>query len=290
MRIALIGAEAAGARILQALARGAHEVVAVVCSGPTVTLAERLGYRPLAAARVREPAFAAELAAIGVDLLLNVHSLYVLPEAVLRVPALGAWNLHPGPLPRYAGLNAPSWAIYRGEVCHGVSVHRMEADIDTGDIAYQESFPISDADTGLSVALRCAQLGVALMQRLLEDATSGAVPRLAQDPAQRTYFGRGVPQGGRIDWQAPARRIFDFVRACDYHPFASPWGVPRAGLAEREVEIRKVALTGEACAQPPGTLRSDRAGHTRVACADQWLRLDAVRSVQGVRGAWRAMA
>jgi UDP-4-amino-4-deoxy-L-arabinose formyltransferase/UDP-glucuronic acid dehydrogenase (UDP-4-keto-hexauronic acid decarboxylating) len=129
-----------------------------------------------------------------VDLLLNVHSLYVLPEPLLRVPALGAWNLHPGPLPRYAGLNAPSWAIYRGEQRHGVSVHRMEAGIDTGDIAYQESFPIAAADTGLSVALRCAQVGVALLHRLLEDAAAGSIPRLAQDAAQRTYFGRGVPQ------------------------------------------------------------------------------------------------
>ena len=278
MRIALIGGEAAGARILQALARGAHEVVALLTFGPTLTLAERLGYRPLPAARVREPAFAAELAATGVDLLLNVHSLYLLPEAVLRVPALGAWNLHPGPQPRYAGLNAPSWAIYRGEERHGVSVHRMEAGIDTGDIAYQESFPIGAADTGLSVALRCAQMGVALLHRLLEDAAAGSVPRLAQDPAQRTYFGRGVPQGGRIDWQAPARRIFDFVRACDYHPFASPWGVPRARLAGREVEIRKVALTGAACAEPPGTVHCDRAGRTLVACADEWLCLGAARS------------
>jgi len=61
------------------------------------------------------------------------------PEAVLGVPARGAWNLHPGPLPRYAGLNAPSWAIYRGEQRHGVTVHRMDRGIDTGDIAYQET-------------------------------------------------------------------------------------------------------------------------------------------------------
>jgi hypothetical protein len=67
VRIALIAGEAAGGRIVQALARSAHEVVAVLTFGPTVTLAERLGYRPLPAARVREPGFAAELSAAGVD-------------------------------------------------------------------------------------------------------------------------------------------------------------------------------------------------------------------------------
>jgi methionyl-tRNA formyltransferase len=276
VRIALVCGEAAGARLLQALARGPHEVVAVLAAGPTRALAERLGYRAQPAERVREPGFAAELAAAGVEMLLNVHSLYVVPEAVLGVPTRGAWNLHPGPLPRYAGLNAPSWAIYRGEQRHGVTVHRMDRGIDTGDIAYQETFPIADADTGLTLALRCAEKGVALLQRLLERPED--IPRLPQDPARRSYFGRAVPQDGRIDWHAPARRIFDFVRACDYHPFPSPWGVPRARWGDEEVEIRKVALTGERCVAPPGTVRGEQ-----VACGDEWLQLVYQRSLPKMR-------
>lgn len=282
MRIALLVGEAAGARILQALARGPHEIAAVLASpsAPLWSLAARLGCRAMPAQRVRDPGFAAELD--GVDLLLNVHSLHIVPEAVLRVPALGAYNLHPGPLPRYAGLNAPSWAIYRGEARHGVTVHRMEAGIDTGDIAYQETFPIAPGDTGLSLALRCAEKGLVLLERLLEDAAAGSVPRVPQDPAQRSYFGRGVPQGGRIDWHSPARRIFDFVRACSYHPFASPWGVPRAPLPRGEAEILSAALTGERCRAAPGTVSEDGAGRTLAACADQWLWLRRVRNVNPV--------
>jgi methionyl-tRNA formyltransferase len=270
VRIALICGEAAGARLLQALAHSGHELVAVLASGPAAPLAARLGHRPLAPARVREAGFAAELAAAGVELLLNVHSLFLLPDDVLRVPTRGAWNLHPGPLPRYAGLNAPSWAIYHGEARHGVTVHRMESGIDTGDIAFQDIFPVTESDTGLSLALRCAEKGVALLQRLLDPGTR--IPRLPQDAARRSYFGRGVPQQGRIEWGAPARRIYDFVRACDYHPFPSPWGVPRARLGQDEVEIRKVALTGEPSDARPGTVKTRDSG-TLVACADEWLRL-----------------
>ena len=276
MRIAVICGESAGARLLQALARTGHTVVAVLASGAVFELAHRLGYRPLPAECVREPGFAAQLAASGAQLLLNVHSLYLVPEAVLRVPEHGAFNLHPGPLPRYAGLNAPSWAIYHGEQRHGVTVHRMERGIDTGDIAYQEAFPIADTDTGLTLALRCAEKGVSLMLRLLDPAQ--AIPRLPQDAAQRRYFGRAVPQQGRIDWSAPARRVYDFVRACDYHPFPSPWGVPRARLGEADAQIRKVALTGESCSAPPGTLRKWD-GCTVVACGDQWLELKSIRPV-----------
>lgn len=270
MRIALICGEAAGARLVQALARGTHELALLLASGPARALAERLGYRPLPASRVREPGFAAELAAARVELLLNVHSLYLVPEEVLSVPAYGAWNLHPGPLPRYAGLNAPSWAIYHGERQHGVSVHRMERGIDTGDLAYQDVFQVSETDTGLSLALRCAERGVGLMTRLLEAAPD--IPRLRQDLACRTYFGRGAPQGGRIDWRAPARRIYDFVRACDYHPFPSPWGVPRARLGSTDAAVRKVRLTGQPCRARPGTMRSE-GGLVLVACEDEWLQV-----------------
>lgn len=280
VRIALVCGEAAGARVVQTLARGPHELVALLASGAARALAERLGLRPGPPERVREPAFAAELAAARVELLLNVHSLHLIPEEVLRVPSGGAWNLHPGPLPRYAGLNAPSWAIYRGERRHGVTVHRMKSGIDTGDIAYQDIFPIADSDTGLSLSLRCTERGVALLRRLLEEAP--AIPRLRQDAAQRSYFGRGVPQSGAIDWQAPARRIHDFVRACDYHPFPSPWGVPRARLQDEEVEIRKVQLTGHASRARPGAIKIEN-GVTSVACADEWLRLVHHRSLPKIR-------
>lgn len=271
MRIALLCEESAGARVLDMLARSAHELVALLTTegSPAWSLATRLGVRPSPSGRVREPEFAQGLAQAGAELLLNVHSLYIVPPAVLQVPRLGAYNLHPGPLPRCAGLNAPSWAIYHGWPMHGVTLHRMEAGIDTGPVVFQEEFPVEPRDTGLSLALRCAQKGVDLIRKMLDVlAAGGSVPQTPQDRTQRRYYGREVPQGGRIDWNAPARRIHDFVRACDYQPFVSPWGIPKAILGSREVEVCKTALTSERCDAPPGTVKDNR-----VATADEWLEL-----------------
>jgi len=63
-------------------------------------------------------------------------------------------------------------------------------------------------------------------------------------------------------------RIRDFVRACDYRPYASPWGAPRAQLAGREVEVLEVAVTGEPSQAPPGTVRRQN-DETSVAAADE---------------------
>lgn len=272
MRVALLCEESAGARVLELVARSAHELVALLTTEGSAVwrAAGKLGLRALAAQRVREPGFADELARAAPEIILNVHSLYIVPPAVLGAARLGAYNLHPGPLPGCAGLNAPSWAIYHGWQTHGVTLHRMEAGIDTGDIVFQEHFPIGLHDSALSVALRCAEKGVGLIRKMFDALALGnAIPSEPQDLAKRRYFGREVPQGGRIDWNAPARRIYDFVRACDYRPFASPWGTPKARLAGGEVEVLKVALTGVRCDARPGTVRDE----TLVATADEWLRV-----------------
>jgi hypothetical protein len=94
---------------------------------------------------------------------------------------------------------------------------------------------------------RRLQHGVPLVWRLIADAARdpSSIPALEQDLSRRRYFGREVPNGGNIVWSAAARQIVRFVRAADYSPFASPWGIPLAQLDGQPVGIAKAPLTGE---------------------------------------------
>src|SRR5262245_45811537 len=161
---------------------------------------------------VRDASTADWLAREEVDVLLNVHSLFRIDPAVVAAPRIGSFNLHPGPLPRYAGLNAPSWAIYNGETSHAVTLHWMDAEIDTGAIVYSSSFEITDRDTGLSVSATCAREGLPLVTRLLEVAAAepDSIPAEPQDLTDRQYFGREIPNDGHIDWARPSRELVDF--------------------------------------------------------------------------------
>src|SRR5262245_55559847 len=126
LKVVLIGEESAGAQTPKLLAQSGHRVVGVLSAPPqrararaTVwQLAEQMGYRTWPAELVKDQTCAEVLRAEQVELLLNVHSLYLIAPEVLQAPRYGSFNLHPGPLPRYAGLNAVSWAIYRGETSH----------------------------------------------------------------------------------------------------------------------------------------------------------------------------
>jgi len=286
MNVVLAGEESAGLQLLHALARTPHRVVAVLATPPeggssegrssalsVWNAASDLGIQTWPAKLVRDPELGGRLRSEKVDLLLNAHSLHTVHEQVLMAPGIGAFNLHPGPLPRYAGRNVVSWAIFRGESMHGVTVHRMEPQVDAGAIAYQTLFTIEDKDTGLSLSLKCAREGVALMLQLLRTAAvdPACIPRKPQDLSKREYFGKDVPEEGRIRWSWPARKVVDFVRACDFFPFSSPWRHPRTHLGAQEFSLVKARQTGLPCKIQPGTVGKSVDSGLHIACQDEWI-------------------
>jgi methionyl-tRNA formyltransferase len=284
--VLLIGEEAAGARILKALAGSRHRIAAVMSSdkqdrGNTslAAAAQARGYLTWPAKLVKDPAFADQIRTADVDIILNIHSLYIVHERVLRAARIGAFNLHPGPLPEYAGLNTVSWAIYNGESSYGVTLHWMEPEIDAGDIVYRSDFPIEETDTPIRLMHKCVESGVPLALALLDAAAenAAAIPRIRQDLSRRRYFGRRAPEGGALSWSRRAVEVVNFVRACDYAPFPSPWGHPSATLGNHRVELVRVARTHEPCAAAPGTVGYCDEAKVMVAASDEWVAVQRVR-------------
>src|SRR5207244_6911243 len=89
--------------------------------------------------------------------------------------------------------------------------------------------------------------------------------------ARRRYFGRTVPQGGRVVWGRPARDVVNFVRACDYLPFTSPWGHPKGCVDGREVAILKATLLDEPVTVPAGVVGAPVGRAVQGAAGDRWV-------------------
>lgn len=286
MKVLLVAGEAAGLQSLRALTRSSHHLVGILTApshsgfkGASVAAqADKMGIPVWPANLVRDPLFAAQVREAGVDILLNVHSLYLIHPDVLTAPAVGAFNLHPGPLPRYAGLNAPLWAIYRGEPSHGVTLHWMTPMVDAGPIAYQRLFPVDPTETGLSLSLKCVEAGVGLVGELLKAAEEGPgrIPRLEQDPSRREYLRASIPEEGRLHWDRPAAELLRFVRACDFRPLVSPWGHPKADLGGRPIEVLSAHRTARSSTAPPGIVGRTLGSAVEVACADEWVAVEDV--------------
>ena len=291
LRVLLVAEEAAGLRALELVAASPHTLVAACTAGTAEAggssvagRAKALGVPLRPADLVAQEAFAAQVRADEIDLLLNVHSLRIAHPAVTAAPRLGAFNLHPGPLPGYAGLSVPSWAIYNGERSHAVTLHAMEAQVDAGAVAFETRFAIGDDDTGLTVSAAATRLGVPLIGELLSTAAAGEIPSGGQDLSRRRWYPRQGPHDGRVPWGLPARRIVDFVRASDYSPLTSPWGAPSATGSHGDVEVLRASLTGEPATAAPGTVTRADGDAVAVAAADELVLITRVRA-DGARAA-----
>jgi len=281
VRLVLVAEEAAGVQTLRGLLGLAEppEIVAVLTTPPDRSrrravvheAARSVGIEPLPSALVRDAGLAQWLRRERVDVLLNVHSLHVAAAEVAAAPAVGSFNLHPGPLPEYAGLNVPSWAIYYGETRYAVTVHWMDSGIDTGAVAYSAPLEIEADETGLSLTAKCIRVGVPLLLQLVADASVDAIPRTEQDGSRRRYFGAGPPAGGWIDWTKPAAEIARFARAADYRPFPSPWGPLRATLDDQTIEVVRAVPSGRRATAPPGAVCEVTGDGALVAAADELL-------------------
>lgn len=285
LRVLLVAEESAGLQTLKLLSASEHELVGVLASpthqskAATVwSAAQKLKVRTWPAEFVREDSFADTVRSLDVDILLNVHSLYVIRGSILSACRIGAWNMHPGPLPQYAGLNVPSWAIYNGESEHAVTIHEMTPKIDAGTIAYESWFSIEERDNGFSLMAKCVRAGVPLLSELLDAALTElvtgepSIPRRCQDFTSRRYFGKEAPNAGQLDWNWSARDIVNHVRASDYSPFSSPWGTPESWLMADPFGITKATLTREDHGGvETGMIGSSTEKGVLVAASDDWV-------------------
>lgn len=289
--ILLVGGESAGLQALRLLDESPHHVVGVMAvpardaREPGLwNAALKLGIECLPAEQIRHPEFAAEICKREVDVLLNVHSLYLIPAAVLDGCRIGAYNLHPGPLPEYAGLDVPSWALYHGETSHGVTLHQMVSQVDAGLIAYQARFDLRPTDTGLTVMSRCVREGLPLVKSLLADLDEdpAAIPQITQDLSRRRCFYRQPPDQGLLNWDRPAHRIVNHVRAADYSPFPSPWGHPTCLCNDQTLGIIQAAVTDVITTAEPGTVGDATDNGILVAANDFWINVRMIE-VDGVK-------
>jgi methionyl-tRNA formyltransferase len=288
LKVLLVAEEAVGARTLKALAERDVTIAGVLGGSEDETtgiggLAAELGLPRLDPALVRDPGFGGWIVEQRVDLLLNVHSLHIVDATVLEAPAIGSFNLHPGPLPAYAGLNAPCWAIAAGETSHAVTLHWMTATVDAGPIAYEHRFGIGPRDTGLKVSTRCAEAGPELVERLLEDAAAGSIPALSQPTdVEGSWHGREVPHGGRLPWKLGARAVADLVRAADYAPFESPWGTFTTSVDGAQVEVLRASRSGEPSSAEAGLVGEPAERGVPISAGDEWVLIERVR-IDGAR-------
>lgn len=235
---------------LERLVSSPHRVVGVVTQPdrprgrgkrvqppPVKVRALSLGLPVLQPQHVREEGFMELVRGLAPDVVVVVAYGRILPPSFLRLPSHGCVNLHASLLPRYRGAAPIQRAIMNGEKETGVTTMLMDEGLDTGDILLQRRVPIHEADTAGSLHDRLAREGAELLLETLELLARGCLAPRPQDHRLATYASPLKPEDELIDWQRPARDLYNQVRALN------PWPVARTWLEGRVFKVWRAAVS-----------------------------------------------
>lgn len=227
-RVVVFGYHDIGTACLQVLLDQGARVVAVVTheDDPAETIWFR-SIAELAAARglptfvpedPNDTSFVEAVNAFRPDLLFSFYYRRLLGQPLLDRPVLGSINLHGSLLPKYRGRAPLNWVLVRGEAVTGVTLHYMDARADHGDIIAQRPVPIAVEDTALTLSHKLTRAAAEILADTYPLIVSGCAPRIPQDHAAATRFGRRRPADGLIDWSWSAWQVYNLIRAVT-HPF-----------------------------------------------------------------------
>src|SRR5881227_1073797 len=233
---------------------------------PVEQEARRLGIPVLTPTTLKSPEALDEFRAHKADAAVVVAYGMILPQPILDAPPLGCFNLHASLLPRWRGAAPINRAIMAGDTETGVMVMKMDAGLDTGDVAMAERTPITDAMTAADLHDTLARLGGDLMVRAIGALERGMLQLTKQGDQGVTYATKIEKAEARIDWNEPARAVLRHIHGLS--PFPGAW----CEMAIEGEAVRVKILRCEVAAGPgaPGELLDDR---LTVACSDSAIRI-----------------
>lgn len=187
------------------------------------------------------------------EYLFSIVNLALLSGNVLSRPSRWAINYHDGPLPKFAGVHATSWALINREATHGITWHLMSKDVDGGDVLVQRAVSIEASDTALSLNLKCHEAAFGGFGDLVDGLAAGHVVPRPQDLKQRTYFSRYKRPGSVLSLTQASEEVDALARGLLLGPYDNAIGVPKVIVAGKPFIAGSVALAGDA-SLAPGTV------------------------------------
>jgi methionyl-tRNA formyltransferase len=264
--------------LLELVAHG-HEIAAVYTRAakpagrgmklqptPVEQEARRLGIPVETPATLKTPEALEAFRAFDADAAVVVAYGMILPQAILDTPKLGCFNLHASLLPRWRGAAPINRAIMAGDAETGVMVMKMDAGLDTGDVAMAERTAITDTMTAADLHDALARLGGDLMVRAIGALERGKLQLTRQSEQGVTYAAKIDKAEARIDWSRAARAVLRHIHGLS--PFPGAWcEMPIEGQPMRVKILRGALAEGAGVA---GELLDD---HLTFACGEGALRI-----------------
>jgi len=189
-----------------------------------------------------------QAAALKPDILVCFAYGKIFSPQFLALFPLGGINIHPSLLPKYRGATPIPAAIINREAVTGLTIQRMAAEMDSGDILVQETVPLSGRETTAGLSETMAKKSAEILPAALRGIAGGTLRARPQDHGAATYCSLIKKENGLIDWNRGAAEIDARIRAFD------PWPLSWTTHGEAPLFILKAEAleNGDNAAAAPG--------------------------------------
>jgi methionyl-tRNA formyltransferase len=160
-----------------------------------------------------------EVAFQGADIVLAIAYGRILPSNLLEIPKHGFLNLHFSLLPAYRGAAPVQRSILNGDVVTGITIFKIDENLDTGPIYIQKEWNISKNTTCEQVLDELSIIGSKAFEDVLQMIEEGKAPS-PQRESGVSFAPKVTKEEAKIDWNVPAKKITDLVRAFNPNPGA----------------------------------------------------------------------
>jgi len=160
----------------------------------------------------------------------------IVPNEVLNLFEFGIINIHPSLLPKYRGPTPVQTALLEGETITGVSIIKLDEQVDHGPILIQEETNIQPTDTADSLYKKLFQQGAGLLVRELPNYISGKLKPIEQDHSKVTLTQPLTRESGFVDINKPPTvvQLDRMIRA--YYPWPGVWFRLPSGMSRSDLD------------------------------------------------------
>ncbi|MEG4088746.1 AMP-binding protein, partial [Microcoleus sp. Pol12B4] len=217
------------------------------------------------------------------DYLFNIVNRSLLPKEIVELPRQLAIDYHDAPVPKYAGLNATSWALMHREKTHGVTWYVMSDSVEGGDILKQVAIDIADDDTAFSLTGKCHAAAIRAFEELVDEISTGQALSNKQNLDERTYLGHSkrLFAGGVLSFNRCADDMDADIRALDFGSYPNALGVAKLAIGSDLIVIPKLEVKDDLSKSSPGTITAIESSFLTVSTASYEVALHQVLTIDG---------